>query len=310
MTDHPARVAYAVPLLNEAAYVREAVQSLVSQTYPSLEIHVIDAGSTDGTIEILSELGVPVEVVQKLGQMATINRVWRATTAKYVGWWAGDDVMYPGAVGRLAEALEGAPDAVVAHGDADLIDASGRRLARHVAGQIQLRELVSAFRLVPQSSLIRRDALAQSGMMNESLRLAADWDLFLRLAQYGRLEYVPSVLSARRIHAGSEDAQDLASGARACIEVVSSFFERPDLTAAQRRLRARGFAATTLLAGWAAAMGGDRAGAIRALRDAFGADPKAIWDTPQGRRLMLRLAFGGAVDRFSLTARAAKAGKV
>jgi glycosyltransferase involved in cell wall biosynthesis len=236
------RVCVVVPLLNEARFLRESMDSLLAQDYQPLEIIVYDGGSTDGSLEILKNYPVEVIVEPGLGQMAAINRGWKRTSAEFVTWWAGDDIYYPGAIRHLAAGLQSCPDAGIAHGDYDEIDEQGA-VTRHFApGDTQLRGVMDFNLIAPQASLIRRSALQQSEMLDENRRLAADLDLFLRLAQYFPTHYVRFTAAARRMHSGSEDAQDITKVYHACIDVIDSFFRRPDLTPGQRKLRARGLA--------------------------------------------------------------------
>ena len=69
-----------MPVLNEARFIRESIESLLGQDYDPLEIVVYDAGSTDGTIDILREYPVDLRVEPGLGRMAAINRGWRSTS--------------------------------------------------------------------------------------------------------------------------------------------------------------------------------------------------------------------------------------
>ena len=227
------KVCVVVPILNEARYIRESMDSLLAQDYESLEILVYDGGSTDGTIEILRSYPVEVTVEAGLGQMAAINRGWGRTSAEFVTWWAGDDRYKPGAIRRLVTALCAQPEAGFVHADADIIDENGR-VTQHIKQRaVDLKIMVSRFAIIPQSALIRRSALERSGMMDETRRLAADWDLFLRLCQYYPSWYVPFTASECRLHSGSEDARNLGILGRACIDVVDSFFQRRDLTPEQ-----------------------------------------------------------------------------
>jgi glycosyltransferase involved in cell wall biosynthesis len=307
MTDSLPRVVYAVPLLNEVHYVREAIGSLLDQTYPSFDVRVIDAGSTDGTLDVLREMGVDVEIVPRLGQMAAINRVWRDTDAELVGWWAGDDLMYPGAIEAMVAGFVGDPGAGVVYADARFIDASGRVIGEHKTPRMGLPELLHQFRLMSQSTLIRRDALSRSGMMDESRRLAADWDLFLRLAQYERFTYVPFVATARRMHEESEDHQDGMASGLACFDVVRSFLERGDLTPKQRGLERSAMAAAELSVGWAAVHAGNRREAMTRLARAIASYPPVLWRTHQGPRVLGRLLLPRFADHWSVSARYGRA---
>jgi glycosyltransferase involved in cell wall biosynthesis len=248
MADAPA-LAVVVPTLNEAAFIREALDGLMAQNYPNLQVTAYDGGSTDGTIEILRSYPIEVEVEPGLGQMAAINRGWRRTTAEFVTWMAGDDRLWLGALARLAQALRDNPQAAAAHADARIVDEGGKPIGQLRPGNVQLRELAFEFTLVPQTSLIRRTALERSGAFDESLRLAADHDLFLRLAQYYPLVYVPFLAADYRVHAGSQDAHDQFAVGQATVAVVTRFFQRGDLSAEQLAMRAHALAGANLFAG-------------------------------------------------------------
>ena len=293
-------LAVIVPVLNEAAFVREALDSLLEQAYPQVQVLAFDAGSTDGTLDILRSYPIQLVVEPDLGQMAAINRGWQQTTAEFVTWMAGDDRLRPGALGRLAQALRENPRAAVAHANASVIDEHGAPITTLAPGNIQLRELVFEFTLVPQTALIRRAALSQAGLFDESLRLAADYDLFLRLAQYSELHYVPFTAADYRVHAGSQDSENRGKVGAAVIEVVSRFFERGDLTAEQRGWRRRGMAGAYLFAGAASALDGDRRAAWGLWRKAVGLHPRAAWSTRRGLGLLARLLSPIAIAPYGL----------
>lgn len=282
-------VSVVVPILNEVRYIRESMDSLLAQDYQPLEIIVYDAGSADGTLDILKTYPVEVIVEPGMGQMAAINRGWRRTSAEFVTWWAGDDRYKPGAIRRLVEELQAHPEVGFVHAAADIIDENGDIIRNSAPGDIQFRDLVIDFSMFPQTALIRRSALERSGMMDESRRLAADWDLFLRLAQYYPSCYIRFTAAEYRSHAGSEDKQNYEKGGQAVIDVLDRFFERADLTEEQRALRPYGFAASRLNAGWCYCVVGKRREAWRMLFQALGARPSLLLKTRAGRRLLLRL---------------------
>jgi glycosyltransferase involved in cell wall biosynthesis len=278
-----------VPLLNEARYIRESIESLLAQDYSPLEIVVYDAGSTDGTLDILREYPVELIVEQGLGQMAAINRGWRRTNAEFVTWWAGDDRYRPGALRRLATVLQAHPEAGVVHAEADIIDAAGHVVGHLAPGPIGFDELAVEFTMVSQSSLIRRSALERSGMMDERRRFSADWDLFLRLAQYVPFAYESFTACEYRTHADSEDNRNLVRAGDGAIDVIESFFRRGDLTSAQRQRATAARAGVRLFAGWCAVVGGARRRAWQLLGEALREDSSMVLATRAGPRLLARL---------------------
>ena len=175
---------------------------------------------------------------------------------------------------------------------------------------VQLQDLIVWFWIVPQSVLIRRSALARSGMMDETRRLAADWDLFLRLAQYYPMHYVPIVVSERRQHEGSEDVKNLGPLAMACMDVVEAFFKRADLTEKQRHLKPLGIAGSRFWAGWYYCASGNVRMGYQMLFAAMRASPKTFFASPAALRLLARLLLPeSAITRLKRVVRTARCRK-
>lgn len=219
------KVTIAVPILNEAKFIRQALDSLNEQTYPNIEVRIVDGGSTDGTLEILRTYDFPFESIPRLGQMASINKVWIETTSEYVTWMAGDDVLYPNAIKDLVIALDSCPDASFAHGPADVIDGDGKLLFRRIACDITTDDLLRSYCMLPQTGLIRRKSLLDSGPTNPSLRFAADHDLYLRLSFFGFGVAAKSTIAKFRIHEGSEDAKNFSEVGRQTVRVVEEVIQ-------------------------------------------------------------------------------------
>lgn len=118
---HPL-VSIGLPVYNGMKTIREALEGLLAQDYPNLEIVVSDNSSTDGTSEICRELaGRDARVrytrtEELLPLYANWQRVFELSRGEYFGWSAADDVRPAGTIRKLAEALDAEPRAVMAHG--------------------------------------------------------------------------------------------------------------------------------------------------------------------------------------------------
>jgi glycosyltransferase involved in cell wall biosynthesis len=283
------QVSIVVPILNEVRYVREAMDCLIQQDCPDMEVIIYDGGSTDGTLEILREYPYEVVVEPGLSQMAAINRGWQRTNAEYVTWMAGDDRYKLGALSRLLGEIKSTPEVAVVHAEADLIDENGKVFGHLAPGNLQFKELAFEFTLIPQTAIIRRSAFLKSGMMDETRRLAADYDLFLRLAQYYPFRFVPFTAADYRLHSGSEDAKNLDKAQDALFDVVTSFFNRKDLSPDQRRLWKRSFTGACLFAGTNNCRLANRKSGWKWFFKAIQTDPWAATTTRKGLGLLLRL---------------------
>ncbi|MBO9520722.1 MAG: glycosyltransferase [Nocardioidaceae bacterium] len=126
----------------------------------------------------------------------------------YAAWLGDDDLLSLGSLQRTTSLLDQRPDAVMAFGWCDYIDERGEVVFRSRAGRLAAWILGWGPNLVPQpGSLMRYDAVMAVGALDESVRLAMDLDLFLRLRRRGRLVAIPATLASFRWHADSATVQ-------------------------------------------------------------------------------------------------------
>jgi glycosyltransferase involved in cell wall biosynthesis len=194
------RVAVVVPCFNDGATLEEALQSLAGEE--PHELVVVDDGSTESqTIEVLAGLersGTPVVHRENGGLAAARMTGVDATEAPYVFPLDADDLLVPGALTALADALGANPGAAVAWGGLQLFGA----LELHVPAAEALDPWeLTYLSEVPGTSLVRRSALIEVGGWS----LAAgyeDWDLWLALAERG-WKGVPVARDVLRVRQGT-----------------------------------------------------------------------------------------------------------
>ena len=124
-----------MPTYQHAPYVREAIGSILAQTHPRVHAVVADDGSTDGTKEIVEELGAQhpdvltvVTVDRNTGVAKNVNRAIARLDGDYIALFSGDDVMVPDRLARSVAALQADPGVALVHGDADVLQSPGDRL--------------------------------------------------------------------------------------------------------------------------------------------------------------------------------------
>lgn len=114
-------VTIGVPAYNEGSYIREALESLLKQTYTNLEIIVADNGSTDDTADVCREISardkrvVHVRHPKNIGQNANFNYLPRVASGTYFCWASAHDLLEKNFVERCVAALEARRDAVLAY---------------------------------------------------------------------------------------------------------------------------------------------------------------------------------------------------
>jgi glycosyltransferase involved in cell wall biosynthesis len=190
-----------VPVYNGECYLREALDSILAQTYRPLEIIVADDGSTDGTATIAGAYGDQIRYLCQPngGTASACNLGLRAAKGDFVAFLAADDLWHPEKLTRQMARFRERPqlDLCVSHVKnfwvPELKQEAERfrdhRLSRPLPGY------------VPQTILARRGVFETVGYFSVTLRHADSTDWFLRAAEHGVIvEMLPDVLVYRRIH--------------------------------------------------------------------------------------------------------------
>jgi len=208
MKEHPL-VSVITATYDMAQYVVEAVDSILGQTYPHIEAVVIDDGSKDNTQKVLAQYAnnprVKIIHQENAGQTAAKNRGLAECTGSYVGFCDSDNAWLPDKIATQLPVLTNDKALGVVYGDVQFIDDKGAdiptpQVKRH-SGKITGRLLVDNF--VPfNTCLVPRDILTEFGGFDESLSMAIDYDLWLRISTRYEFRYVPQVLARYRIWGG------------------------------------------------------------------------------------------------------------
>jgi glycosyltransferase involved in cell wall biosynthesis len=204
----PELISVVMPCYNAAPYVEEAVESVLGQSYPRVQLIVIDDGSTDGSTEILQRLAaenperITLVYQNRAGPFAARNQALAHANGNYIAFLDADDSWHPDALSLMRDALE-----------ADLADAAwcGWQAIGPAATDTQPQippdfdagEAVGHFlQHGPwplNSMLIRRHLVDELRGFSERAPTAMDYDLWLRLlARQPKLVRVPEVLAYYR----------------------------------------------------------------------------------------------------------------
>lgn len=207
--EHPL-VSVIIPCYNHAAYVEKAVDSVLRQTYPNVELIVIDDGSRDDSIRILEALssrhGFRFVAQANRGVCRTLNRaIQEFSTGQYVALLASDDYWDVTKLAKQMEALAAHPGAAFCYTQAREFDDEGRDMrvfprrpfAGKVTGRVFIRQGVPA-----GSMLFSRGLYDKLGGFDESLR-EEDWDFVIRCSAETEFVAVSEPLFHYRSHAGN-----------------------------------------------------------------------------------------------------------
>jgi Glycosyl transferase family 2 len=206
-------VSVVMPSLNQCTFLEAAVRSVMSQGIENLELVVMDGGSADGTLELLTEL--TAEFAGHLrwfsapddGPAQAIHGAILEARAPLIGWLNSDDLYTAGAVQRAVEHMARHPHQVMVYGHGEHVDAAGTLLAPYPTRppDTPLAAFADGCFICQPTVFFRRDAYLASGGLDSTLRTAFDFELWLRLfkAHPGGIGFVDAVQAQTRLHAGA-----------------------------------------------------------------------------------------------------------
>lgn len=229
------RVSVIIPTYNRARMLRQAIRSVLAQTYRNFEVIVVDDGSTDDTREIVAAIDDPrVRYVWQENQerSAARNNGVSQSTGELLAFLDSDDVILPHKLALHVEMLDRYPEAVLVYGSDVNMDDENRLLnpfdLLHISDEPVVRDcsddLARGCSLSTISVLLRRKAFEEAGGFDLRLSHAEDWDLWVRVSELGPFCTVRSPVSAVRAHASRSihESANMLNGRLAVIEKTSA----------------------------------------------------------------------------------------
>ncbi|MEJ2216106.1 MAG: glycosyltransferase [Gemmatimonadota bacterium] len=212
-------VSVIVPAYQQRRWVAEALDSVLAQTYPRIEVIVVDDGSTDGTGDLVRDrFGDAVRVVRQANQglAAARNAGLALARGELIQFLDADDRLAPDKIALQVQALAGHPEYDVAYCDYAFFPDTPPRARRGVptppaegSGELLERLLEGNF-IASHAALLRRTALRDVGGFDPALRGAEDYDLWLRLAVSGcRFLHTPGAHALYRSRPDSLSSDDV-----------------------------------------------------------------------------------------------------
>jgi glycosyltransferase involved in cell wall biosynthesis len=198
----PVTVSAVMPTYNAAAYLREAIGSVIAQTFTSWELIVIDDGSDDETPEILASFRDPRIRVRRLsahsGRAAARNAGLDLVTGSYVAMCDSDDISLPHRFARQVAFLDAHPNVDVVSGHMMVFDdhSAPRRGTTfpEVPAEIHRRFRKGKMGLVHAASMLRARCFIAFGRYREELERAEDFELLRRIHPFCAFRTLPDVL--------------------------------------------------------------------------------------------------------------------
>lgn len=206
-------VSVVIPTYNMAEYINEAVDSVLNQTYKSIEVIVIDDGSKDNTKEVLKRYDSAIKYIyqENKGASAARNTGVRISKGEFIAFLDADDIWLSG---KLSEQMK----LILSDNSIGLVSCSGYEIGEEgkVIRLFQKTDYASKGKLLKMlclkniisggsEALVRKECFDKVGRYDESLvsSLAEDWDLWLRIAPLYNIRFISIPLVKIRVRANS-----------------------------------------------------------------------------------------------------------
>ncbi|MGL4503387.1 MAG: glycosyltransferase [Planktothrix sp.] len=219
-------VSVVIPAYNAGKTIISTVDSVLKQTLYDFEIIVINDGSTDSTLKTLDTIKddrLKVFSYPNAGVSVARNRGITHATGEYIAFLDADDIWVADKLEAQVKALLANPEAGLAYSWTDYIDEEGKFLYPgdriQVNGNVYENLLVHNFVDSGSNVLIKRQALSEVGEFDSSINTAADWDMWLRLAERYDFVAVPKPQILYRISQTSMSA-NLDLQKEQCLKVL------------------------------------------------------------------------------------------
>ena len=199
------RISIVMPSYNQGLFISDALDSIISQDYPNLELIVVDGDSSDETYEIIREYARHIEwwvSEPDDGQAHAINKGMSQATGEILAWLNSDDCLMPGALFQVAHQFMDSADTDVVYGHRVLINEAGKDVGKWILPGHR-KFILTYADFIPQETMFWRATLLQKvgGKLDESFRFALDWELIRRFIDANaKFKLIPAFLGQFRMH--------------------------------------------------------------------------------------------------------------
>ena len=196
-------ISVVIPSFNRLKYIPSAIESAFQCGLENLEVIVVDDGSTDGSLDYLSNLSEQGKIClmthkdnKNLGQAASINLGLSEAQGEFIAILDSDDFFSKEKFASQVSYLQENPDVGMVYGQGHAIDEDGHFLFEvpadgHQEDSDPNKLLLDCYMALPGGSLIRRSVFDKVGLFEEGFRAGQDHDMALRIMESTKVAYLP-----------------------------------------------------------------------------------------------------------------------
>ncbi len=209
--DEQPLVSVIIPTYNREKYIKDAVESVLNQTYKNIEVIVVDDGSTDNTQDVIKEIIEKDDRVKYIyqenqGSGSARNRGIQEANGEFIAFLDSDDAYLPYAVERIVYLFKTQPENVkLVYGDfINIVDGKDEKIYREIVEPkpkpILFQQFLIGNPLLPTIVMVKKDVFDETGLFDNSYKIAQDYDLWVRLILKYDIAKLNLPVSTYRIH--------------------------------------------------------------------------------------------------------------
>ncbi len=207
-----ATLSIVMPSYNQARFLEEAIVSVLSQRERVKEFFVLDAGSSDGSREIIEKYSDRIDWWRSEpdgGQSNAIGDGFARATGDVLAWLNSDDALLPGAIDALLDCFDADPELGLVEGDTVVVDGESRVLrCDRRAGPSRQWMRYGYMRIHQPSTFFRREVYERVGGIDRSLHCVMDTELWYRILSSSKAKRLQRYCGVHRIHGEAKGSAD------------------------------------------------------------------------------------------------------
>jgi glycosyltransferase involved in cell wall biosynthesis len=199
--NEPELVSIVTPSYQQGRFLRQCIDSVLTQDYPHIEYFVFDGGSKDESRSILESYGDRFywQSEPDGGQTSAINAGLRRAKGSILAYLNSDDILLPGAVSTVVNEFRSKPETDLLYGRAHYIDADGKTIGDYDTREFSVETFKAQCYICQPAAFWRRGTMDRLGMFDEEFQTAMDYEFWQRIAAHGgRIEMLDAYLACSR----------------------------------------------------------------------------------------------------------------
>lgn len=190
------------PSYNQGKFIKETIESVLNQDYPKIEYWVIDGGSTDETIDILKSYAGKLNWISEKdeGQADAVNKGIMLARGSIIGWLNSDDLYMEGSITHVVEFMIEHPKADMVYGEGYFINQNSNIVDRYNTERFSKKRLAETCIICQPTAFFTDRIVKKVKLLDKNLQLCMDYELWMKIAQYGCIMYTSKYLAASRMY--------------------------------------------------------------------------------------------------------------